>query len=157
MFARAPHQRARSACFPERVRMMMFAARARVVVCKYWLCACLITEQCHGAKSGQRQGSPAPQPPLPIRDCKYVDIYREKPIRVIVKVLVPVREHPKVNSTEQLAILFATCLALNKHTSPQKIRLELRMGQVCHVYTFKTKLAQRICARQKLINIEVFI
>jgi hypothetical protein len=30
------------------------------------------------------------------RDNKYVDIYREKPIRVICKVLVPVREHPKV-------------------------------------------------------------
>lgn len=32
----------------------------------------------------------------PLRDQKYVDIYREKPIRVAVKVLVPVREHPKV-------------------------------------------------------------
>lgn len=32
----------------------------------------------------------------PVRDPKYVDIYREKPIRVSVKVLVPVREHPKV-------------------------------------------------------------
>ncbi|XP_046415797.1 KH domain-containing, RNA-binding, signal transduction-associated protein 2-like isoform X3 [Neodiprion pinetum] len=31
----------------------------------------------------------------PLRDPKYVDIYREKPIRVAVKVLVPVREHPK--------------------------------------------------------------
>lgn len=33
---------------------------------------------------------------IPIRDAKYVDIYREKPIRVTVKVLVPVKEHPKV-------------------------------------------------------------
>lgn len=32
----------------------------------------------------------------PLKDHKYVDIYREKPIRVAVKVLVPVREHPKV-------------------------------------------------------------
>ena len=32
----------------------------------------------------------------PMRESKYVDIYREKPIRVSVKVLVPVREHPKV-------------------------------------------------------------
>lgn len=40
----------------------------------------------------------------PIRDPKYVDIYREKPIRVSVKVLVPVREHPKV-----VIILFNHC------------------------------------------------
>lgn len=33
----------------------------------------------------------------PTKDQKYVDIYREKPIRVAVKVLVPVREHPKVS------------------------------------------------------------
>lgn len=33
---------------------------------------------------------------VPIRDTKYVDIYREKPMKVSVKVLVPVREHPKV-------------------------------------------------------------
>lgn len=32
----------------------------------------------------------------PLRDSKYVDIYREKPVRVSVKVLVPIREHPKV-------------------------------------------------------------
>lgn len=34
---------------------------------------------------------------LPHRDLKYVDIYREKPVRVTVKVLVPVKEHPKVS------------------------------------------------------------
>ena len=33
----------------------------------------------------------------PLRDPKYVDIYREKPVRIAVKVLVPIREHPKVN------------------------------------------------------------
>lgn len=33
---------------------------------------------------------------VPSRDLKYVDIYREKPMKVSVKVLVPVREHPKV-------------------------------------------------------------
>ena len=27
---------------------------------------------------------------------KYVDVYRERPIRLTVRVLVPVREHPKV-------------------------------------------------------------
>jgi hypothetical protein len=26
-----------------------------------------------------------------------VDIYREKPVRVSIKVLVPIREHPKVD------------------------------------------------------------
>lgn len=34
----------------------------------------------------------------PARDLKYVDIYREKPMKVSVKVLVPVREHPKVRT-----------------------------------------------------------
>ncbi|KAK0176981.1 hypothetical protein PV328_001078 [Microctonus aethiopoides] len=38
----------------------------------------------------------------PMRDPKYVDIYREKPIRVAVKVLVPVREHPKFNFVGKL-------------------------------------------------------
>ncbi|XP_046386423.1 uncharacterized protein LOC124156128 [Ischnura elegans] len=33
---------------------------------------------------------------------KYVDIYREKPIRVTVKVLVPVKEHPKFNFVGKL-------------------------------------------------------
>ena len=34
---------------------------------------------------------------LPSKDQKYVDIYRERPVKVAVKVLVPVREHPKVS------------------------------------------------------------
>ena len=29
---------------------------------------------------------------------KYVDVYRERPIRLTVRVLVPVREHPKVRT-----------------------------------------------------------
>ena len=29
---------------------------------------------------------------------KYVDVYRERPIRLTVRVLVPVREHPKVRN-----------------------------------------------------------
>lgn len=37
----------------------------------------------------------------PPKDQKYVDIYREKPIKVTVKVLVPVREHPKVSRNEK--------------------------------------------------------
>lgn len=35
---------------------------------------------------------------VPAKDNKFVDIYREKPIKASVKVLVPIREHPKVNS-----------------------------------------------------------
>lgn len=35
----------------------------------------------------------------PMRESKYVDIYREKHVRVSVKVLIPIREHPKVNNT----------------------------------------------------------
>lgn len=38
----------------------------------------------------------------PSRDTKYVDIYREKPMKVSVKVLVPVREHPKFNFVGKL-------------------------------------------------------
>ncbi|XP_034941673.1 KH domain-containing, RNA-binding, signal transduction-associated protein 3-like isoform X5 [Chelonus insularis] len=38
----------------------------------------------------------------PIKDQKYVDIYHEKPIRLRVKVLVPVREHPKFNFVGKL-------------------------------------------------------
>lgn len=37
---------------------------------------------------------------IPQREQKYVDIYREKQIRVTVKVLVPVKEHPKVSVYE---------------------------------------------------------
>ena len=29
-------------------------------------------------------------------DVPYIDVYREKPIRVTVKVLIPINEHPKV-------------------------------------------------------------
>lgn len=32
----------------------------------------------------------------PFRDNRYVDVYREKQIRVVVKCIVPVKEHPKV-------------------------------------------------------------
>jgi len=34
-----------------------------------------------------------------MRESKYVDIYREKHVRVSVKVLVPIREHPKVSTS----------------------------------------------------------
>ncbi|CAG9859433.1 unnamed protein product [Phyllotreta striolata] len=39
---------------------------------------------------------------VPIKENKYVDIYREKPIKVTVKVLVPVKEHPKFNFVGKL-------------------------------------------------------
>ncbi|KAL0124409.1 hypothetical protein PUN28_006325 [Cardiocondyla obscurior] len=38
----------------------------------------------------------------PMRESKYVDIYREKHVRVSVKVLIPVREHPKFNFVGKL-------------------------------------------------------
>lgn len=38
----------------------------------------------------------------PYRDTRYVDVYREKQIRVVVKVLVPVKEHPKFNFVGKL-------------------------------------------------------
>ena len=40
-------------------------------------------------QSGQIQASPS-------SEIKMVDVYREKPIRLVVKVAVPVKEHPKV-------------------------------------------------------------
>lgn len=50
---------------------------------------CAVTEIAKAQQTGR----------IPIRDAKYVDIYREKPIRVTVKVLVPVKEHPKVRAS----------------------------------------------------------
>ena len=37
----------------------------------------------------------------PGRDSKFVDIYHEKPIRLTVRALVPVKEHPKVSMNLQ--------------------------------------------------------
>lgn len=39
---------------------------------------------------------------VPPKENRYVDIYREKPIKVSVKVLVPVKEHPKFNFVGKL-------------------------------------------------------
>ncbi|KAI9577704.1 KH domain-containing, RNA-binding, signal transduction-associated protein 2 [Glossina fuscipes] len=39
---------------------------------------------------------------IPSREQKYADIYREKPLRVSQKVLVPIREHPKFNFVGKL-------------------------------------------------------
>ncbi|XP_052756237.1 KH domain-containing, RNA-binding, signal transduction-associated protein 2-like isoform X4 [Galleria mellonella] len=38
----------------------------------------------------------------PVKDFKYVDVYNEKPVKVTVKVLVPVKEHPKFNFVGKL-------------------------------------------------------
>ncbi|XP_049880096.1 KH domain-containing, RNA-binding, signal transduction-associated protein 2-like isoform X3 [Pectinophora gossypiella] len=39
---------------------------------------------------------------IPIKDSKYLDVYREKPAKVTVKVLVPVKEFPKFNFVGKL-------------------------------------------------------
>ncbi|CAG9792896.1 unnamed protein product [Diatraea saccharalis] len=39
---------------------------------------------------------------IPARDTKYLDVFREKPVKVTVKVLVPVKEHPKFNFVGKL-------------------------------------------------------
>ncbi|XP_045505120.1 KH domain-containing, RNA-binding, signal transduction-associated protein 2-like isoform X1 [Colias croceus] len=39
---------------------------------------------------------------IPNRDTKYLDVFREKPIKVTVKVLVPIKEHPKFNFVGKL-------------------------------------------------------
>ncbi|GBP73707.1 KH domain-containing, RNA-binding, signal transduction-associated protein 2 [Eumeta japonica] len=39
---------------------------------------------------------------VPLRDQKYVDVYREKPIKIVAKVLVPIKEHPKFNFVGKL-------------------------------------------------------
>ena len=44
----------------------------------------------------QRGGKP------PGRDTRIVDIYHEKPIRLSVRVIVPVKEHPKFNFVGKL-------------------------------------------------------
>lgn len=38
---------------------------------------------------------------------RYVDIYKEKPIKVVTKVLVPVKEHPRVS-------IFSSIINFNK-------------------------------------------
>ena len=40
-------------------------------------------------------------PPSSLSGLKYVDVYRERPIRLTVRVLVPVNEHPKVRAGYQ--------------------------------------------------------
>lgn len=47
---------------------------------------------------------------VPSKDTKYVDIYRERPMKVAVKVLVPVREHPKVRTARPPCRFINHCL-----------------------------------------------
>lgn len=71
---------------------------------------------------------------IPQRDQKYVDIYREKQIRVTVKVLVPVKEHPKVSEyrTENnknkfyLFNFFARLLFYGSHECTESIAFRVR-------------------------------
>ena len=44
--------------------------------------------------------SPPPAEATTLSGLKYVDVYRERPIRLTVRVLVPVNEHPKVREYE---------------------------------------------------------
>ena len=37
------------------------------------------------------------RPPGPGQDTPYVDVYNEKPVRVATKVVVPIKQHPKVS------------------------------------------------------------
>nr|CAD7586808.1 unnamed protein product [Timema genevievae] len=60
----------------------------------------------------QAMGKPIP------KESKYVDIYREKPIRVAVKVLVPIKEHPKgtepasdMKNLENISLTARVCLS----------------------------------------------
>ena len=52
----------------------------------------------------------------PGRDSKFVDIYHEKPIRLTVRALVPVKEHPKVSTnifqSIQTNVLFWTYIEI---------------------------------------------
>lgn len=55
---------------------------------------CLIPELAHAKQNGK----------LPHKDIRYVDLYREKPIKVVVKVTVPVKEHPKVRESHSILL-----------------------------------------------------
>lgn len=42
-------------------------------------------------------GSPSSMPHMPYEKSKMIDITRDKPIKIAVRVAVPVRDHPKVS------------------------------------------------------------
>lgn len=78
------------------------------------------------AKSGSNRGSSGSSTSLAFDGCrdpiKYVDVYRERPIRLTVRVLVPVREHPKVRGDLLKKSLFALTKPMNKYSSAQSAR-----------------------------------
>lgn len=43
----------------------------------------------------------------PPRDTRYVDVYHEKPVKISVKVLVPVKEHPRVSACNLFIFIFS--------------------------------------------------
>lgn len=45
-------------------------------------------------------GSPSSMPHMPYEKSKMIDITRDKPIKIAVRVAVPVRDHPKVSSEQ---------------------------------------------------------
>lgn len=47
-------------------------------------------------------------------ETRYVDIYKEKPIKVVTKVLVPVKEHPKVILNFKLSFFIYLLLFFNQ-------------------------------------------
>ena len=60
--------------------------------------------------------SPPPAEASPLSGLKYVDVYRERPIRLTVRVLVPVNEHPKVSESRIKVSL--SILGSQKSTTP---------------------------------------
>lgn len=76
----------------ERVRELL-AEKLNIDPNQYPLAYKLIDQEISKIQSSGRIAKP---------EVKYVDIYREKPIKVTVKVLVPVKEHPKFNFVGKL-------------------------------------------------------
>ena len=60
--------------------------------------------------------SPPPAEASQLSGLKYVDVYRERPIRLTVRVLVPVNEHPKVSESRIKVSL--SILGSQKSTTP---------------------------------------
>ena len=62
------------------------------------------------------------RPPGPGQDTPYVDVYNEKPVRVATKVVVPIKQHPKVSKNTE-TMLFKVNLLLIKLTSREVINI----------------------------------
>ena len=86
----------------------------------------------------------------PGRDSKFVDIYHEKPIRLTVRALVPVKEHPKVSLSsievikgqlisKRLFGVFSVFfgVSVNKQTKKRKkfnLALQLNLINTSHIF-----------------------